>query len=74
MEILRLQSNGADFVPKDNLAWRVSFSRCENDLVKDIDKDGGCRKKCHRIMKKLTKDVWSKEPVKPIPSSYVLKV
>ena len=42
--------NGASSFPT---AWRCSYSLEEKELLKDIDKDNGCRKQTARIVKSL---------------------
>ncbi|XP_053385287.1 protein mab-21-like 3 [Mercenaria mercenaria] len=39
-------------VPKGDKYWKISFANCENEILKDIDTDNTCRKRCLRKMKK----------------------
>ncbi|XP_070538632.1 protein mab-21-like 3 [Ptychodera flava] len=59
-------------VAKDNLYWQTSYQLCEMALLEGIDRDGGCRKQCLRILKKLREDDWCRS-TKPVVSSYHLK-
>lgn len=67
-----IKSKGINVVAKKNFFWLLSFAELEKCLVWDIDKDGGCRKKVHRIMKTLfhKANVKGKNEL----SSYMLKV
>ncbi len=72
-KIDRIKQIGCSEVAKKPFYWLVSFAQAEKELMKGIDIDGGCRKKIHRIMKKLNQDVWCPTS-KPVLSSYCLKV
>ncbi|XP_077988214.1 protein mab-21-like 3 [Glandiceps talaboti] len=63
---------GADSVPKGNLYWLTSFGRCEMALYDGMDRDGGCRKQCLKILKKLREDHWCRL-TNPALTSYHLK-
>ncbi|XP_077982644.1 protein mab-21-like 3 isoform X2 [Glandiceps talaboti] len=60
-----------DFVPKKSYYWHISTARMETALLQDLDEDGGCRKKCQRILKKLREDEFCHEG--KLISSYHLK-
>lgn len=62
---------GINGVAKKPFYWQLSFAELEKELVAEIDKDGGCRKKVHRIMKSVFYNVCNENPVL---SSYMLKV
>ena len=68
-----LKKLGVGLVPKvlekDNKVWQISFSNIEINLFKNIDADGGIRKKLLRVVKYLKlKTKWPKTV-----SSYNLK-
>ena len=69
---------GVQLVAKKNYHWLISYNECENVLISHIDDDGGCRKKYHKIMKRLNYDCWAlrneNDEPKLILSSYHLKV
>ncbi|XP_070575174.1 cyclic GMP-AMP synthase-like receptor 1 isoform X1 [Ptychodera flava] len=44
------------FVPKKDYYWHMSTAAMERALLSDVDEDGGCRKKCLCILKKLRED------------------
>ncbi|XP_070538634.1 protein mab-21-like 3 [Ptychodera flava] len=71
-KVEKVRATGTDSVAKDNVYWLTSFQRCEMVLLEDIDKDGGCRKQCLRILKKLREDFWCRS-TKPVLSSFHLK-
>ena len=64
----QVKQKGISLVAKKDLFWQISYSKAEKELVKDVDQDGGCRKKVHRIVKLLNQDHWTRL------SSYVIKV
>jgi len=66
-----LTNIGVSLVARKDIHWMVSPALAERELMKGIDQPGECRKKSHRIMKKLNEDLWSKR-TKAI-SSYALK-
>lgn len=44
---------GLHLVPKDLQLWLISVSNAERVLMKKIDsEDRGCRKKCHKLLKR----------------------
>ncbi|XP_006823413.1 protein mab-21-like 3 [Saccoglossus kowalevskii] len=53
-----LRKIGTDSVAIDDLYWSQSYSQCEEFLVNSIDRDGGCRKVCLRILEKLREEHW----------------
>ncbi|XP_013403890.1 protein mab-21-like 3 [Lingula anatina] len=63
---------GVQTVAKKNFDWAISFVKAEKKLIENIDSDGGCRKKSHRIMKKLNEDVWC-DTTRRVITSYCLK-
>ena len=69
----RIKSLGIDATAKKPDKWRRCYNRCEKELMKNIDADGGCRKKCHRIMKRVREQFWTNTEGRGI-SSYMLKV
>ena len=54
---------------KLKLAWRISFSLQEKDLLSNMDKDNGCRKQVLRILKVIR----NREPGLALLTSYHLK-
>ena len=70
------QRHGPNIVAMRPFYWQVSYAESEKCLVRDLDVDGGCRKKAHKIMKELNKTIWSRgtQGAKPAISSYILKV
>lgn len=62
---------GINVVAKKQFFWQVSFVELEKELVGEIDKDGGCRKEVHRIMKSVFYNACKE---KPVLTSYMLKV
>lgn len=71
-KINSIKAKGVQLVPKRNFDFRISFCLAETEILDGIDKDGGCRKKCARIIKRLNEKVWC-NTIKPTVSSYVLK-
>ena len=75
-KIYRVQSTEIYLVPKGDKFWKVSFARCENEILKDIDGKfvDETRKTCLRICKMKLKQ-WksqSQNGMKAI-SAYMLK-
>ena len=70
----QIQEMGVNFVAKKSLFWLVSFADAETLMSRKIDRDGGCRKQCHRIMKMLNINEWSKCNEPEHLTSYDLKV
>lgn len=73
-KVAKILEVGINFTAKKPFYWQYSFAMCEGELMKEIDKDGGCRKKSLRILKRLREQYWSKTGSKPVISSYHLKV
>ncbi|XP_077865339.1 protein mab-21-like 3 [Saccoglossus kowalevskii] len=72
-KVTEMKKIGNTSVAKDDEFWLTSFGRCELELIKEIDKDDGCRKECLRILKKLREDNWRYPPNKPVLTSFHLK-
>ncbi|XP_023691670.1 protein mab-21-like 3 [Paramormyrops kingsleyae] len=53
-----IKSFGFNLLATSNYHWLLSFSRAEQVLLGSIDEDGGCRRKCYRIVRQLKEDVW----------------
>ncbi|XP_077987849.1 protein mab-21-like 3 [Glandiceps talaboti] len=49
---------GTDSIAIDDLYWTQSYARTEQALLKSIDRDGGCRRLCLRVMEKLRQEHW----------------
>jgi len=72
-KITAIKHLGINGIAKQPFYWTLSFAVCEKELLDGIDADGGCRKKCQRIMKKLREDVWCPKGMKQELTSYHLK-
>lgn len=70
-KVTMIKDKGINVVAKKNFYWLLSFAELEKTLIWDVDKDSGCRKKVHRIMKTLFHQ--SKVKDKNKLSSYMLK-
>ena len=71
-EVLRA---GTHFVPKEDEAFNLSYSKAETALYKRIDGPNECRKMCHKVVKKLVQKFTSQSPIgAPGISSYIFKV
>ncbi|XP_070538630.1 protein mab-21-like 3 [Ptychodera flava] len=57
-KLKELRKIGTDSVAVEDLYWTQSYARCEQALIKSIDRDGGCRKVCLRIMEQLREEHW----------------
>ena len=68
-----IQNIGINATAKKPYDWMRCFAAAEKELMNGIDADGGCRKKCHRIMKRVREQFWCKT-TKPGVSSFMLKV
>lgn len=68
-----LQSFGFNLMATSNYHWLLSFSRAEQVLLSNIDEDGGCRRKCYRVVRQLKEDVWCPGS-KPVITAYHLQV
>ncbi|XP_055484278.1 protein mab-21-like 3 isoform X1 [Psammomys obesus] len=53
-----VKSFGFSLVARSSYHWQLSFSQAEQVLFEQLDKDGGCRKQCFRVMRQLKEDVW----------------
>ncbi|XP_066541982.1 protein mab-21-like 3 [Hoplias malabaricus] len=52
------KSFGFNLMATSSYHWLLSFSRAEQVLMGSIDEDGGCRKKCYKVVRQLKEDVW----------------
>lgn len=68
-----LQSFGFNLMATSNYHWMLSFSRAEQVLMAGIDEDGGCRRKCYRVVRQLKEDVWCPGS-KPVITTHHLQV
>ncbi|KAI7808516.1 putative protein mab-21-like 3 [Triplophysa rosa] len=68
-----IKSFGFNLMATSNYHWLLSFSRAEQVLISNIDEDGGCRKKCYRVVRQLKEDVWCPGS-KPVITAYHLQV
>ncbi|KAG7463635.1 hypothetical protein MATL_G00178750 [Megalops atlanticus] len=66
------KSFGFNLMATSSYHWLLSFSRAEQVLLGGIDEDGGCRRKCYRIVRQLKEDVWC-QGSKPVISAYHLQ-
>ncbi|XP_066562648.1 protein mab-21-like 3 [Amia ocellicauda] len=67
-----IKSFGFNLMASSNYHWLLSFSRAEQVLMSSIDEDGGCRRKCYRIMRQLKEDIWCTGS-KPVITAYHLQ-
>ncbi|KAL0184584.1 hypothetical protein M9458_020280, partial [Cirrhinus mrigala] len=65
-------SFGFNLMATSNYHWLLSFSRAEQVLLSNIDEDGGCRRKCYRVVRQLKEDVWCPGS-KPVITAYHLQ-
>ena len=71
-EVLRA---GTHFVPKEDSAFKLSYSKAETALYKRLDGPNECRKMCHKMVKKFVQTFISQSPIgAPGISSYIFKV
>ncbi|XP_063401933.1 protein mab-21-like 3 [Mytilus trossulus] len=63
---------GINLVTTDLLYWKLSFATCERELLKDIDRNGSCRRRSLRIMKRLCELNWCPKVVTDGLTSYHL--
>ena len=47
----QVKKTGTHLVPKDDQFWNISFSTAEKILMLGIDREGECRRMCHKILK-----------------------
>ncbi|XP_053883234.1 uncharacterized protein LOC128836721 [Malaclemys terrapin pileata] len=67
-----IYNTGTDLVAK-NSYWRLTFSLVETQFLKDIDADGGCRRKALRVLKQINMEKWVPRYGKVL-TSYHLKM
>ncbi|MCI4378381.1 hypothetical protein PGIGA_G00215200 [Pangasianodon gigas] len=67
-----VKSFGFNLMATSNYHWLLSFSRAEQVLLAGIDEDGGCRRKCYRVVRQLKEDVWCPGS-KPVITTYHLQ-
>ena len=65
---------GINPVAKYTDSWDGSFADAEMELIRDLDADGGSRKKVYRIVKTLNKTLWCPDVETAAISSYDIKV
>ena len=67
---------GTHLVPKGDNVHAVSYSRAEKALLSTIDAGNGCRRECHKVMKRYVQEYCSKSPAGGTAgiSSHILKV
>ncbi|KAJ8253211.1 hypothetical protein GJAV_G00210330 [Gymnothorax javanicus] len=53
-----IKSFGFNLMATSNYHWLLSFSRAEQVLLGAIDEDGGCRRKCYRVIRQLKEEEW----------------
>ncbi|KAG9348869.1 hypothetical protein JZ751_029186, partial [Albula glossodonta] len=66
------KSFGFNLMATSSYHWRLSFSRAEQVLLGGIDDDGGCRRKCYRVIRQLKEDLWCQNS-KPVITAYHLQ-
>ncbi|XP_042548245.1 protein mab-21-like 3 isoform X2 [Dipodomys spectabilis] len=57
-----VKSFGFSLVAGGSYHWQLSFVQAERALLVQMDEDGGCRRRCLRLLKQLTEDVWCPGP------------
>lgn len=67
-----VKSFGFNLLARSNYHWQLSFTRAEQELLEDMDEDGGCRLKCLQVIRKLKEDHWCPGN-KPVITSYHLQ-
>ncbi|KAJ8350957.1 hypothetical protein SKAU_G00260870 [Synaphobranchus kaupii] len=67
-----IKSFGFNLTATSNYHWLLAFSRAEQVLLECIDEDGGCRRKCYRVIRQLKEDEWCPGP-KPAITAYHLQ-
>ena len=74
-QIDRVTNAGTHLVPKGDTVFATSYSRAEKELLRTIDAGNGCRRECHKVMKRFVQEYCSKSPDgAPGISSHILKV
>ncbi|KAK6486982.1 protein mab-21-like 3 [Huso huso] len=66
------KSFGFNLMASSNYHWLLSFTRVEQVLMCSIDDDGGCRRKCYRVIRQLKEDIWCPGS-KPVITAYHLQ-
>ena len=64
---------GTHLVPKKDTVFDISYSKAEKALLENIDSGNGCRKKCHKVIKKYVQTFSSRNSASGI-SSHIFKV
>lgn len=74
-QIADVTTAGTHLVPKGERVFAVSYSKAEIALLKGLDAGNGCRKDCHKVMKRYVQE-YSSKATGGIPgfSSHILKV
>ncbi|XP_071760626.1 protein mab-21-like 3 [Centroberyx gerrardi] len=67
-----IKSFGFNLMATSNYHWLLSFSRAEQALLGGADEDGGCRRKCYRIVRQLKEDIWCPNN-KPVITAFHLQ-
>ncbi|KAJ8255796.1 hypothetical protein COCON_G00196600 [Conger conger] len=67
-----IKSFGFNLMATSNYHWLLSFTRAEQVLLGSIDEDGGCRRKCYRVIRQLKEEEWCPVP-KPAITAYHLQ-
>ncbi|XP_071381893.1 protein mab-21-like 3 [Centroberyx affinis] len=67
-----IKSFGFNLMATSNYHWLLSFSRAEQALLGGVDEDGGCRRKCYRIVRQLKEDIWCTNN-KPVITAFHLQ-
>ena len=66
-------ATGLHLVPKKADVFDISFSKAERAILTGIDSGNGCRKMCHKVIKKYIESYRSQNPAEGI-SSHIFKV
>ncbi|KAM3861934.1 LOW QUALITY PROTEIN: protein mab-21-like 3 [Diretmus argenteus] len=53
-----IKSFGFNLMATSNYHWLLCFSRAEQALLGGVGEDGGCRRKCYRVVRQLKEDIW----------------
>ncbi|XP_029515205.1 protein mab-21-like 3 isoform X1 [Oncorhynchus nerka] len=67
-----IKSFGFNLMATSNYHWLLSFSRAEQALLVAVDEDGGCRRKCYRVVRQLKEDTWC-PGTKPVITAFHLQ-
>ena len=68
-----VKAAGLHLVPKSADVFDISFSKAERAILTGIDSGNGCRKMCHKVIKKYIESYRSHNPAEGI-SSHIFKV